>query len=129
MLFWQVALANRFGSVTLYDDTAIKNSYRIPVAYFVVVDGEYNTRAVAQALLKDTTTETLVWLLESYKDGRDGPPETFIHVADAAMAAAQRKVFPDTMVRRCQWHLRQNLLKNLGPLLGSGMQVRRGPVN
>ena len=40
----QVALSIKYGHVLLYDDTAVKNKYRLPVRIGAVIDGDYFTR-------------------------------------------------------------------------------------
>ena len=40
----QVAISIKYGHVRLYDDTTVKNKYRLPVGIGAVIDGEYFTR-------------------------------------------------------------------------------------
>ena len=54
----QIFFATRYGSVLLYDDTAVKNHDRLPLGLGVVIDGGYFSRIVFQALLSDTKTYT-----------------------------------------------------------------------
>ncbi|CAN0207820.1 unnamed protein product [Ectocarpus sp. 6 AP-2014] len=126
-LFWmtaeQIALASRYGSVLLYDDTAVKNRYRLPLGLGVVIDGEYFSRIVFQSLTVDTTAVTFEWVLEEFKAARGAAPDMFLQDADAAMGLAADKVFPDAKKRRCMWHLGQNLIKNLKKVLGSAFQA------
>ncbi|CAB1098138.1 unnamed protein product [Ectocarpus sp. CCAP 1310/34] len=126
-LFWmtaeQIALASRYGSVLLYDDTAVKNRYRLPLGLGVVIDGEYFSRIVFQSLTVDTTAVTFEWVLEEFKAARGAAPDMFLQDADAAMGLAADKVFPDARKRRCMWHLGQNLMKNLKKVLGSAFQA------
>ena len=59
----QVAFSIRFGGVTLYDDTAVKNDvFRLPLGFMVVIDNEYKTRIADQMLTIDTidTTDTTI---------------------------------------------------------------------
>ncbi|CAN0460990.1 unnamed protein product [Ascophyllum nodosum] len=121
-IFWmtveQVALATRYVAVLLYDDTAVKNEYRLPLGLGVVIDGEYYSRIVFQSLTADTKTGTFVWMLEEFKAARGAVPDMFLQDADAAMTQAADRVFPDAKKRRCMWHLGKNLLTNLRGLLG-----------
>lgn len=121
--YLQIALASRYGSVLLYDDTAVKNRYRLPLGLGVVIDGEYFSRIVFQSLTVDTTAVTFEWVLEEFKAARGAAPDMFLQDADAAMGLAADKVFPDAKKRRCMWHLGQNLIKNLKKVLGSAFQV------
>ena len=122
-LYAQVSLAVRYGTVLLYDDTAVKNRYRLPLGLGVVIDGEYFTRIVFQTITADTRADTFVWMLEAFKEARGGPPGVFIQDADAAMTQAAERVFPLATKRRCLWHLGQNLIKNMKPTLGSDFKV------
>lgn len=122
-----MSLWNRYGHVALYDDTAVKNRYRMPIGVFAIIDSEYRTRIVGQSITEDTTTDTFVWMLESALSSRGGEqPDIFIQDADAAMTGAVRQVFPDAQPRRCMCHLYQNILKNLAKVLGGNMSVRMG---
>ncbi|CAB1104722.1 unnamed protein product [Ectocarpus sp. CCAP 1310/34] len=68
----QVALWNRYGHVALYDDTAVKNRYRMPLGVLAVIDSEYRTRIVGQSITADTTTDTFLWMLKSALESRGG---------------------------------------------------------
>ena len=120
----QISLATRYGSVLLYDDTAVKNRYRLPLGPGVVIDGEYFSRIVFQALLSDTKTHMFSWMLEQFKAARGAAPDVFLQDADAAMTLAAEEVFEDAKKRRCAWHLGQNIIKNIKSVLGSTFQVR-----
>lgn len=122
----QIALETRYGSALLYDDTAVKNRSRRPLGLGVVVDGEYHSRIVFQSLMVDTKAETFAWMLEEFKDARGGVPDIFVQDADAAMTPAAERVYPgpNTKKRRCQWHLKQNIVKNLKKPLGNTFQVK-----
>ena len=121
----QVTLATRYVAVLLYDDTAVKNEYRLPLGLGVVIDGEYYSRIVFQSLTADTKTGTFVWILEEFKAARGAVPDMFLQDADAAMTQAADRVFPDAKKRRCMWHLGKNLLTNLRGLLGGHFNVSR----
>ena len=111
--------------MALYDDTAVKNRYRMPIGVMVVIDSEYRTRIVGQSITADTTTDTFVWMLKCALESRGGKqPAIFIQDADAAMTGAVGQVFPDAQPRRCLWHLDQNITKALAKVLGEEMNVR-----
>lgn len=120
----QVALATRYGAVLLYDDTAVKNRYHLPLGLGVVIDGEYNTRVVFQTVTADAKTHAFEWMLETYKQARGAAPDVFIQDADAAMTQAAQRVFPHAKRRRCLWHLERDVAKNLKALLGGQFNVR-----
>eukprot|EP00904_Undaria_pinnatifida_P004019 jgi/Undpi1/13618/HiC_scaffold_9.g03272.m1 len=73
----QISLATRYGSVLLYCDTAVKNRYRLRLGLGVVIDGEYFSRIVFQALLSDTKTDTFTWMLEQFKAARGPAADVF----------------------------------------------------
>lgn len=105
---------NRYGHVAIYDDTAVKNRYRMPIGVLAVIDSEFRTRIVGQSITADTMTGTFVWTLECALASRGGKqPAIFIQDADAAMTGAVRRVLPDAQARRCLWHLYQNIIKAL----------------
>lgn len=118
-----MALATRYGSVLLYDDTAAKNKYRLPFGIGVVIDGEYYSRIVFQSLTADTRAEIFVWMLEEFKEARGGAPDVFIHDSDAAMTSAAAEVFRGAKKRLCLWRLGQDLGKNLQGLLKGDFNV------
>eukprot|EP00904_Undaria_pinnatifida_P011919 jgi/Undpi1/7858/HiC_scaffold_23.g10330.m1 len=127
-LFWmtasQVALSIKYGHVFVYDDTAVKNMYRLPVGIGVVVDGEYFTRVVFQMIASDTQTTTFEWMMDAWKETRGGQgPDVFIQDADAACTLAAQSRFPGATMLRCQWHLYKNVREKLGPILGKAYQA------
>eukprot|EP00904_Undaria_pinnatifida_P011692 jgi/Undpi1/7653/HiC_scaffold_23.g10126.m1 len=127
-LFWmtasQVALSIKYGHVLLYDDTAVKNMYRLPVGIGVVADGEYFTRVVFQMIASDTQTTTFEWMMDAWKETRGGQgPDVFIQDADAACTLAAQSRFPGATMLRCQWHLYKNVREKLGPILGRAYQA------
>ena len=120
----QVALSIKYGHVLLYDDTAVKNMYRLPVGIGVVIDGEYFTRVVFQMIASDTQTTTFEWMMDAWKETRGGQgPDVFIQDADAACTLAAQSRFPGATMLRCQWHLYKNVREKLGPILGQAYQV------
>ena len=111
--------------MTLYDDTAVNNRYRMPIGVMVVIDSEYRTRIVGKSITADTTTDTFVWMLKCALESRGGKqPAIFIQDADAAMTGAVRQVFPDAQPRRCLWRLYQNITNVLAKVLDGKMNVR-----
>lgn len=117
-------LAIRHGTVILYDDTAMKKRYRLPLGVGAVIDGEYYTRIAFQTIAADTGVETCEWVLQSFLEAREmEAPDVFIQGENNAMAGAAEKVFPLAKKRRCVWRLRQNVAKNLTGLLGNSFEV------
>lgn len=120
----QVSLSIKYGHVLLYDDTAVKNKYRLPVGIGAVIDGEYFTRVAFQMISSDTQTETFEWMMEAWKETRGGEgPDVFIQDADAACTLAASRVFKGAKKLRCQWHLWKNVKEKLGGILGGNFKV------
>ena len=71
-----MALSIKYGHILLYDDTAVKNKYRLPVGIGAVIDGEYFTRIVFQMIASDTRTTTFEWMMEGWKETRGGRGRT-----------------------------------------------------
>ncbi|CAM9764096.1 unnamed protein product [Pylaiella littoralis] len=126
-IFWmtatQVSLSTHYGHVLLYDDTAVKNKFRLPLGPGVVIDGEYFSRIVFQMLASDTRAETFEWMLSAWEDARRGAPEAFIQDADGACTQAVDKVYPDAKKLRCLWHLGKNVFEKCHPLLRADYPV------
>ena len=120
----QVALSIKYGHVRLYDDTAVKNKYRLPVGIGAVIDGEYFRRVAFQMISSDTQTETFEWMMEAWMETRGGEgPDVFIQDADGACALAANKVFKGAKKLRCLWHLWKNVKEKLGSILGKDFAV------
>jgi len=119
-----VALSIKYGHILLYDDTAVKNKYRLPVGIGAVIDGEYFTRIVFQMIASDTQTTTFEWMMEGWKETRGGEgPDVFIQDADAACTLAANTSFRGATLLRCLWHLNKNVKEKLGSVLGSEYAV------
>lgn len=120
----QVELSIKYGHVLLYDDTAVKNKYRLPVGIGAVIDGEYFTRVVFQMISSDTQAETFEWMMEGWMETRGGEgPDVFIQDADGACTLAANKMFKGAKKLRCLWHLWKNVKEKLGGILGQDFAV------
>ena len=111
--------------MALYDDTAVKNRYRMPIGVMIVIDFEYRTRIVGESIMVDTTTNTFVWMLKCALESRGRKQQAiFIQDDNAAMTGAVRQVLLDAQPRRCLWHLYQNVTKALAKDLGGDMSMK-----
>ena len=120
----QVALSIKYGHVLLYDDTAVKDKYRLPVGIGAVIDGEYFTRVAFQMISSDTQAETFEWMMEGWMEARGGErPDVFIQGADAACTLAASKVFKGATKLRCLWHLWKDVREKLSSVLGKKFPV------
>nr|KYP66793.1 Protein FAR1-RELATED SEQUENCE 5 [Cajanus cajan] len=103
-----------FGDVVCFDTTYRKNKEGRPFAMFVGVNHHKLTITFGPALLYDETTESFIWLLNTFaKAMSEKKPKTILTDQDAAMAKALALVWPETCHRLCIWHLYQNALKKL----------------
>lgn len=122
-IFWmsgkQRELCNLWGSVMMNDNTCKSNQYGLPLNLSMVIDGDGHARSVCFSLLSDETTDSYVWMLQCYKEAVARPLQVVYSDADPAMIAAMEQVFPDAAHHLCQWHLNQNILKNLAGALGA----------
>ncbi|XP_020238849.1 protein FAR1-RELATED SEQUENCE 5 [Cajanus cajan] len=108
-----------FGDVVCFDTTYRKNKEGRPFAMFVGVNHHKLTIIFGAALLYDETTESFIWLFNTFaKAMSEKKPKTILTDQDAAMAKALALVWPETCHRLCIWHLYQNALKKLSIVFG-----------
>ncbi|XP_060959219.1 protein FAR1-RELATED SEQUENCE 5-like [Cannabis sativa] len=117
-IFWADARMKEsyynFGDVVSFDTTYRKNHDCRPFAMFVGVNHHKQTTIFGAALLYDETTETFMWLFDTFVEAMSGKkPKTILTDQDAAMAKALRSQWPETYHRLCIWHMYQNAAKHL----------------
>ncbi|KAL3500607.1 hypothetical protein ACH5RR_039700 [Cinchona calisaya] len=104
-----------FGDVLALNTKFRKNAYEKP---FIIVTGVNNhdqTIVFGCALLRDETTETYVWLLETFLEAMNHkPPVSVITDGDKAIDEAIVKTFPTSQHRICRWHLCKAAVSNAG---------------
>nr|CAD1840595.1 unnamed protein product [Ananas comosus var. bracteatus] len=70
--------------------------------------------------LLDETTESFIWLFETFLEAMGGQePKSIFTDQDQAMANAIRIVFPKSRHRLCLWHLWNNAKKHLAGIYGN----------
>jgi zinc finger SWIM domain-containing protein 3 len=70
------------------------------------------------ALIFNETIPSFVWLFESFLKAMSGKhPSTIFTYQDTAIATAIAHVFPNTAHRLCLWHIGQNAVKHLSPII------------
>ena len=103
-----------FGDVVCFDTTYKKNKEGRPFALFVGVNHHKQTIIFGVALLYNETSETFMWLFDSFQKIMFGKkPQTILTDQDTAMAKALASQWPETHHRLCVWHMYQNAAKNL----------------
>jgi zinc finger SWIM domain-containing protein 3 len=131
-LFWmnpsQRNLAQVYGEVIQLDTCQNRNAYGFYLTTFVVVNGDNKTRNIAYCLTDSEDTAAFEWMMEHLKTVIEAAEYgTTVKVVfsdrSLAIAAAVRWVFPEAFHGICLWHLQENLLKNLGPILGNDFKA------
>ncbi|WCJ24641.1 FAR1-related sequence 5 [Euphorbia peplus] len=106
-----------FGDVVCFDTTYRKNKDGRPFAMFVGVNNHKQTLIFGAALLYAETTETFVWLFDTFVNTMSGKkPKTIFTDQDPAMAKALGTQWQDSHHRLCIWHIYQNAAKHLKPV-------------
>ncbi|XP_061336692.1 protein FAR1-RELATED SEQUENCE 5-like [Gastrolobium bilobum] len=83
-------------------------------APFIGVNHHKQSVLFGCAFLLNETTESFVWLFESFLEAMDGlQPKTIFTDQCQAMANAIKRVLPKSQHRLCLWHIGQNAAKHL----------------
>ena len=82
------------------------------LSLFVVIDNNYKTRIVAQALTKYETQADYEWILKcTLQASSNHLPKVFFTDGDSAMIAAVQVIYPQTRHLLCIYHLSENVKK------------------
>jgi zinc finger SWIM domain-containing protein 3 len=106
-----------FGDVVSFDTTFRTNNFEM---LFAPILGTHQKQTITFwcALMFNETIPLFVWLFESFLKAMSRKhPSTIFTDQDAAMAVAIAHVFPNTTHRLCLWHIGQNVIKHLGPII------------
>jgi hypothetical protein len=119
---YQVTLTQSFGEVILLDVSEARNCYKMALTTIMVVNGENQSRSVAYTLTDTQTTAAFVWIFEQYSRAVYGttanvPIDAMFMDRATAMVNACNQVWLHVFHGICLWHLEQNLICNLVPLL------------
>ncbi|XP_022854047.1 protein FAR1-RELATED SEQUENCE 5-like [Olea europaea var. sylvestris] len=83
--------------------------YNLTCAPFIGVNHPRKNVLLGCAFLLDETTESFIWLFESFKESMgNGQLKTIFIDEDKAMANAIEVVFPHMQHRLCTWHIAKN---------------------
>ncbi|XP_040363289.1 protein FAR1-RELATED SEQUENCE 5-like isoform X3 [Rosa chinensis] len=109
-----------FGDVICFDTTFRTNKYNLICAPIVGVNHHWRNVMFGCAFLLDETTESFVWLFESFLESMGNKaPKTIFTDEDKAMAKEIGQVFPGTQHRLCTWHISKNAGKRIGSYLAN----------
>ncbi|XP_020107897.1 protein FAR1-RELATED SEQUENCE 5-like [Ananas comosus] len=107
-----------FGDVISFDTTFQTNKYDMSLAPLLGVNNHKQTVIFGAALLCDETTESFIWLFQTFLSCMCGKePITIFTDQSAAMAKAISSALPNTCHRLCLWHIFQNANTNLGHII------------
>ncbi|XP_056695803.1 protein FAR1-RELATED SEQUENCE 5-like [Spinacia oleracea] len=93
------------------------NKYNLICAPFVGINNQWKNTMYACAFIGDETTESFVWVFETFLKAMGGKhPISIFTDQDAAIAAGIEHVFPSSRHRLCLWHLSKNANSRFGLL-------------
>ncbi|XP_021737848.1 protein FAR1-RELATED SEQUENCE 5-like [Chenopodium quinoa] len=120
-IFWRDSMMLEdyriYGDVLVFDTTYRTNIYNLICAPFVGINNHWHNCMFACAFIGDETTDSFVWLLQTFfKAMEDRKPTSIFTDQDQAMANVILEVIPNTRHRLCIWHLEQNAITRFGAL-------------
>ncbi|XP_021724249.1 protein FAR1-RELATED SEQUENCE 5-like [Chenopodium quinoa] len=120
-IFWRDSMMLEdyriYGDVLVFDTTYRTNRYNLICAPFVGINNHWHNCMFACAFIGDETTNSFVWLLQTFfKAMEDRKPTSIFTDQDQAMANAILEVIPNTKLSLCIWHLEQNAITRYGAL-------------
>ena len=102
-----------FGDVVIFDTYRV-NSYNLICAPFVGINHHWKNVLFGCAFLIDETTESFIWLFETFLTAMGGQqPKSIFTDQDQTMANAIKLVFPESRHRLCLWHISKNARQHL----------------
>lgn len=103
-----------YSDTVFMDATYAVNPYRMPLVVLSGVNNEGKNCIMGYALIRRETLETYAWVLQSFVAFNNGnAPKVILTDFDPSMAGAIERVMPQTTHLLCQWHMMQNLKKNM----------------
>lgn len=122
-VFWmspiQRQLYKLYHDVIVNDTTMKTNRLGMRLNCTVIVDANFKTRLVANALIANETEKDYHWILDQLKKATEGlEPKVIMVDEDASMDAVLPEVFPNTHIVNCIWHIHENIRRHLAQPLG-----------
>ena len=90
-----------------------RSPHSATLIFFSVVDLEGKNQIVFVAFVSNETKETYVQILQDFKKAHTQSPGVIISDHDKALTLAIEEVLPTTHLL-CHWHIRLNIIKNIG---------------
>ena len=117
-IFWtdskMVADYEVYVDIVCFDTTYIKLNDGRPFGLLVGLNNHKKTIIFGAALLYDETTESFVWLFNTFLAAMSGKkPQIILTDEDVAMDKAIKIVLPESHHRIIVWHMNQNAYKHL----------------
>ncbi|CAG8683605.1 15628_t:CDS:1 [Cetraspora pellucida] len=114
----QQELWQHYADIVLNNNTALTNTYNLPLSIFAVVNNNFKSWIVAQAILLDKTSESYRWVLQQTIEATGVQSSAFIIDADPGLESIVHEIYPDTYLFHYVWHIGRNLEKQLSKPLG-----------
>ena len=104
------------GAILLYDTKHGTNKYGLKLGCFVSVDRRGITRVLAGSFVKKEDEESFTWAYKMFHNSFQSAPVVLYTDSDAAMAAATKAAWPETIHLLCTFHLWKNFWQHLRKL-------------
>ncbi|CAG8790390.1 23573_t:CDS:2, partial [Cetraspora pellucida] len=118
MLPEQRELWQHYADIILNDNTASTNTYNLPLSIFAIVNNNFKLRIIAQVVLIDKTNKSYRWVLQQTIEATGVQPGAFIIDANLGLESVVLKIYLNTYLLHCIWHIKYNLKKQLSKPFG-----------
>ncbi|KAL4573410.1 hypothetical protein LXL04_020215 [Taraxacum kok-saghyz] len=98
-----------FGDIVSFDATYSTNKYSMVFVPFTGIDSHRRCVTFGAGLLSDVTTESFVWLLQTFLKAFGTQPKMIVTDQDAALKIAVSTVLTESRHRLCMWHINRKL--------------------
>ncbi|CAG8685809.1 7047_t:CDS:2, partial [Scutellospora calospora] len=115
--FWHIHSIQGGDTIKLFEHFE-KERAKDSDCIFTIVDNNFKSRIVVQAVLPDETSESYRWVLQQIIKATGVQPGAFIIDADLGLESVIPEVYPNTYLLYCIWHIRRNIEKQLAKSLG-----------
>ena len=104
------------GAVLLFDTKHGTNRYGLKLGCFVTIDERGKTRVLASSFVRSEDEASFTWTFKNFQDSFQSSPVVLFTDSDAAMAAATKGAWPNTIHLLCTFHLWKNFWEHIRPL-------------
>ncbi|CAB4398453.1 unnamed protein product [Rhizophagus irregularis] len=102
-----------------YSDQPIHKKDLYNVIYQFLIDNNYKTRIVVNAIIEDETLDTYRWIFDTILTETGVYPRVIFTDSDPSMIHSIKEIYPNTQHLLCIFHIDLNLRKKLKGKLGS----------